>query len=149
MKLSKDQMTYLGLMNKERSLCMRNYVVNQIVAVGLTAFFSMLTRQDSAAQRTKQDLELRKTISQLHQLAFDQFTLCQSYVLGCFSDFNKCITPITNFDSRLYSSYNSNLKMLHSKVELRRKQSSKEKMFRENENKITRSVKRKRTLCTT
>ena len=113
MKLSKDQMTYLGLMNKERSLCMRNYVVNQIVAIGLTAFFSMLTRQDSATQRTKQDLELRKTISQLHQLAFDQFTLCQSYVLGRFSDFNKCNTPKTNFYSRLYSSYNSNLKMLH------------------------------------
>lgn len=96
-------------------MCMRSYVINQIVAVGMTAFFSMLFRQENgSAQKTKHDLELRRTISQLHQLAFDQFTLCLSFVLGRFSSYQKCTSTQTSglWDTKLYSSYNSSLHML-------------------------------------
>ena len=55
-----------SLQVKERSLCMRKAVIMQSAVIGMTAFFSMLTRQrrDSIdSVNYKQDLELRSRLS--------------------------------------------------------------------------------------
>ncbi len=56
---------------------MRECVVLSSVVIGMTAFFSMLSRpKDHVASSYKQELELRKNLSKLIEIVKDQFVLC-------------------------------------------------------------------------
>lgn len=66
-------------LDEERAKCFRNYAILQVVVIGMTAFFSMASREryvssikDQSIEVTlKQDLNLRNKLCYAHRIAFD------------------------------------------------------------------------------
>lgn len=125
---SEQEKNYLKNQTNERSQCMRNFVILQSVVIGMTAFFSMLVKRNcSNSQKLKTgkgsfsnsentiriDLELRQRMSQLIKIIFDQFMLCQSYLLGKLSSFDKVTVNSKSPDHKLYTSYCDHIHLLH------------------------------------
>ena len=75
--MTDSEINSLSKASFEKSRSIRQCVVLSSVVVGMTAFFSMLTRPKSYASfmsnesNAKQDLELRSRLSQLFKIVYD------------------------------------------------------------------------------
>lgn len=66
---------------------MRKCIVLQSAVIGITAFYSMLTRCFSPEESLDLDLDLRQMLHSLLKITYDQSMLCLSYGLGKLSTF--------------------------------------------------------------
>jgi len=97
---------------------MRRQAVLHAVVIGLTAFFSMLSRPEnqdrdsleSVEAKVKASLSIRSKIYQLHKLSFDSFILCQSHSLGVLTS---RIESQKKSESQLLTAYNQHIHMLY------------------------------------
>ena len=117
--LSLEERNVLNNQNYERSQCMKKQVVLSSVVIGMTAFFSMLTRHGrrdstivSCDSTVKQDLELRTRLSQLIKILYDQSMLCMSYALGKLAKYERVTKNRSTAEFKLHSIYNEYIHLL-------------------------------------
>ena len=119
--MSTPQKTIAFNRNIERSECMRRFCVLKSAVVGLTAFYTMLTRSDEAVDNSPPshersnytpDLEIRRRLNQLFKIIYDQFILVQSYSLGCYTDYNTAVDNTASWENKLYRAYQEHIHLL-------------------------------------
>lgn len=89
----------------ESSCCMRKCAILQSIVVGLTAFYSMLTRGQQPDESLDIDLDMRQLLHSLLKLIYDKTMLCLSFALGKLSTFEKVMGSTDSYEYRLHQKY--------------------------------------------
>lgn len=87
-------------------------MVLQAAVIGLTAFYSMLTRAPSPDESFDISLDMRKMLHLLLKITYDQSMLCLSYALGKLANFDLTTQNRSSSENKLYHLYNEYIHLL-------------------------------------